>query len=584
MNRKQTALICLLFLLTAVGVRLLSRQDNRFDVTKVEWGVTVEYKEAAQMLLREDFSAYFHNLYYMTHPPGYGVLLALIAGGLGESDQAVQMVQIVCDAIAVVIVFLIVSGLLSREIGVLAGLLVAVCPQLAYYPSLILPDSISVLPVLVAVYCLVIAYRRPRILPVVLAGVFVGISCWLRANALLLAPFLAATTPVLFARGQRLRYAAALVLGALLVIVPVTIKNFVVFHQFVPLSLGSGQKLLQGIAEYDRDGRFDIPKTDAGIVRQEAEMFHRPEYLGGLFSGDGIARDRMRVARGLSVIRSHKLWYLGVMGRRGISFLRLARVPTVSTRPPNSHSLDVSDAKLVSMASPQKLLEGAVISPGASVSLAADGQSLTLAGNDSRNGDQMTTAPIKVTTNTDYLFSVPLDLEKGRILVAVTTSGRKILYTTIVDIPEVITSREPMQILSLPFATGDAAEVSLVINNAGATSQTRIGTVAMFEQGPTAYRWTRYPRLLVHLVQIPFITACMLPLTLAGIALLAKAREWLALALLLIVPAYFLCLQSALHTERRYIIAIHYFLFALAAVPIAVLIKKLQQTIARVSG
>ena len=63
----------------------------------------------------------------------------------------------------------------------------------------------------------------------------------------------------------------------------------------------------------------------------------------------------------------------------------------------------------------------------------------------------MTTAPIKVTTNTDYLFRVPLDLEKGRILVAVTTSGRKILYTTIVDIPEVITSREPMQILSLPF-------------------------------------------------------------------------------------------------------------------------------------
>ena len=146
------------------------------------------------------------------------------------------------------------------------------------------------------------------------------------------------------------------------------------------------------------------------------------------------------------------------------------------------------------------------------------------------------------------------------------------------------TVREPMQILSLPFATGDAAEVSLVINNAGATSQTRIGTVAMFEQGPTAYRWTRYPRLLVHLLQIPFITACMLPLTLAGIALLAKAREWLALSLLLIVPAYFLCLQSALHTERRYIIAIHYFLFALAAVPIAVLIKKLQQTIARVSG
>src|SRR5258708_4776619 len=253
-NRKQTATICVLLLLAALGVRLLSRQDNRFDVTKVEWGVTVEYKEAAQVLLRGDYSNYFHNLYYMTHPPGYQIMLALIYKFVGSSDRAIQMVQIVGDAIAVVIVFLIVSGLLSRTAGVIAGLLVAVSPQLSYYPSLLLPDSISVLPILLAVYCLVLAYRRPRIFLFVLAGVFVGVSCWLRANALLLAPFMTAALPILFSRGRRLRYAGALVLGSMLLILPITIKNYLVFHQFIPLSLGSGQKLLEGIAEYDQDG------------------------------------------------------------------------------------------------------------------------------------------------------------------------------------------------------------------------------------------------------------------------------------------------------------------------------------------
>jgi hypothetical protein len=36
------------------------------------------------------------------------------------------------------------------------------------------------------------------------------------------------------------------------------------------------------------------------------------------------------------------------------------------------------------------------------------------------------------------------------------------------------------------------------------------------------------------------------------------------LLVLLIVPAYYLSVQSALHTEYRYILAIHYFLLAIA--------------------
>src|SRR3982075_4483046 len=116
LDRKQTALICLLLLLTAVGVRILSWQDNRFDVTKVEWGVTAEYKEAAQTLLRGDYSSYLHNLYYLTHPPGYGLLVALIYKAFGSSERAIQMVQILSDSIAVVIIFLIVSDLLSTQV------------------------------------------------------------------------------------------------------------------------------------------------------------------------------------------------------------------------------------------------------------------------------------------------------------------------------------------------------------------------------------------------------------------------------------------------------------------------------------
>lgn len=577
-KRKNSILICLLLLFIAVGVRLLSWQDNRFEVAKVEWGVTSEYKEAAQLLANGEVSAYLHNLFYLTHPPGYAMLLALFVKMIGNADAPVQMFQIVCDAVAVVVVFLIVAASLSGKSGVIAGLLVAISPQLAYYPSLLLPDSISVLPILLAVYCLILAHQRPRLFLFALAGVFVGISCWLRANMLLLTPFLVVLTLILFAPGKRLRYSAILVLGTLLTIMPITIKNFMVFHQFIPLSLGSGQKLLQGIAEYDRDGRFGIPRTDSGIVLQETEMYHRPDYIGGLFVTDGIKRDRMRVARALSVIRAHPFWYLGVMGRRAMTFPKLARVPTLSTWAPYSHSLVVSpDAKPTWAASPQEMVTTATISSQSKVAVTEDGQSLLLIGNDSRKGEQLGSPLIAVHETTDYLLRVPINLEAGRVLAAVSAPEQRALYSTIVDTPEKLPPPEPVQMVNLPFASGSASQVRLILSNAGSKPRAQIGTIEMFESGPTSYRWTRYPRIPIHFLQQPFITACMLPLTLAGIVLLVRARKWPALAFLLVVPIYYFCIQSGLHTERRYVITIHYFLFALAAVPIALLVDKAWQ-------
>lgn len=61
----------------------------------------------------------------------------------------------------------------------------------------------------------------------------------------------------------------------------------------------------------------------------------------------------------------------------------------------------------------------------------------------------------------------------------------------------------------------------------------------------------------------------MLPLIGIGIILLAAARRWRVLLVLLVVPAYYLSVQSALHTEYRYILAIHYFLSVMAAVTLS---------------
>jgi 4-amino-4-deoxy-L-arabinose transferase-like glycosyltransferase len=418
-GRRKWVAFALVFL-AAFGVRALCWQDARAEAPRVQTAVTNNYKHLAALLRQNGAASFFepssptNDPDLLGHPPGYPFLLALLYGTFGESDAAAQFFQIVCDSLAAALVLLIASELLSFGVGVVAGLLVALAPQFCWNSVLLLPDTLAVLPVLLAVYLLIRARERCALVKVLFAGALVGVSCWLRANALLLAPFLLLLLPFLFERGRRARAALALVGGAILAVAPLTARNAVVYGRFIPASLGAGQTLVEGIGDYDAERRFGLPDTDVELIRQEAEAYGRPEYADSLFTPDGITRDRARTSRALAVIRSHPFWFASVMARRAASMLRLERTPLTSTLPAG----------------------------------------------------------------------------EGR---------------------------------------------------------------------------TRAPRLAVRALQKLFVTALDLPLVLAGIFFLARARKFRALAALVAVPLYYLCVQSALHTEYRYVLAVHYFLFVLAA-------------------
>ncbi|PYS75919.1 MAG: hypothetical protein DMF66_17575 [Acidobacteria bacterium] len=105
----------------------------------------------------------------------------------------------------------------------------------------------------------------------------------------------------------------------------------------------------------------------------------------------------------------------------------------------------------------------------------------------------------------------------------------------------------------------------------------RLERTPLTSTAPVSEGWTRAPRLALRAAQELFITAIALPLALAGIFLLARARNFRALAALLAVPLYYLCVQSALHTEYRYVLAIHHFLFVLAAAALYTIARRYQQ-------
>ena len=562
----------------ALGVRLLSWHDTRREVRRVQTVVAADYQHAAKLLGEGGVRGFFSktgpladpNL--LGHPPGYPVLIALVWSVSAESDISIQIVQIVFDALAAVLIFLIAVELFPVAVGIIAGLLVALAPQFSWNSVLLLPDTLAVFPLILAVYFLARAVKNPRLVTVIMAGACVGASCWLRANALLMAPFLAITVLLLFDQKWRLRFAAIFLAAAIVVIAPLTIRNWIVFHHFIPVSLGAGQTMLEGIADYDPERRFGIPNTDMGIMKMEAEEHNRPDYYSTLFVPDGITRDRQRVAKAFAVIRQNPGWYFGVMIQRAGSMLRLERARRISLEPPVKHYAELNESQRVWQAAPNDLNTAMTErSPDAQFEVSSDGQRLQINTDAGKFVPVLSDTPITIRKNHEYVLRMPAVVTEGRLIVSVVGEQSNKEYASgIVEKLEVKNGLPPpAQTIELPFVSGKDEPVRVAIHNAAADSESSaatLGTVEMFHLGPASYTWTRYLRLVITGLQRLFITAVMLPLALAGVFILIWRRAFKTLLLLSSVPVYYLCFQSLLHTEYRYVLAIHYFLFIIVAV------------------
>jgi 4-amino-4-deoxy-L-arabinose transferase-like glycosyltransferase len=433
--RKRLFIILLVFFI-ALGVRLLNWQASGNEPLLVQSGVAENYKQLAHLIRANGFSSLYNsasptsNPELLGHPPGYPMLLALVYNVAGPSDRVTQLLQIFFDALSAVLILLIAFELFSAPIAITGALFAACAPQFSWNCLTLLPDSLAAFPILLAVFLLVRTGKRDQrkrnvLLSCFFAGALISVSCWLRANALLLPVFMLLTFPLLRKRADRFKPALVFIAGALLFIAPLTIRNAIVFRKFIPVSLGAGQTLLEGLADYDHDGSLGLQQTDVELVQAEAVAYNRLDYAPSLFKPDGIDRDRARIRRGLGIIASHPVWFAWVMNQRAAAMLRLERTPL--RLKPSSRS----------------------------------------------NGWQV--------------FQLPL-------------------------------------------------------------------------------RW----------LQKLFITAVFLPLLLLGAGVLLRQGKARTLGLILIVPGYYFCTQSALHTEYRYVLVIHYFLLMLAAVGVHWLAQKLK--------
>jgi hypothetical protein len=107
----------------------------------------------------------------------------------------------------------------------------------------------------------------------------------------------------------------ALATVPLLAVLPITIRNWAIYREFVPLTANTGIVLWEGIG--DAPGNpFGGPTSDGDVIAREVEIYNEPGYGSSWSQPDGIRRDRDRVRTSLSIITRHPFWFSGVMIRR----------------------------------------------------------------------------------------------------------------------------------------------------------------------------------------------------------------------------------------------------------------------------
>ncbi len=593
-HRQVIALAVLIFLI-ACGVRLLLWQDLRrqIDSGQMHFGLTKYYKEDAKNLVSGRLDLFVKgpappsDAIIITHPPGYSLLLAPIFWLFGDSNTVLRFVQILLDGLTVVGIFFIARELLPLGVATISGLIVAISPQLSFNSLVLLPDALCVLPTVWAVFLLIRAYKRPRLLLIVGVGVLIGVSSWLRANSLLLSPFLAFFVLLLFKRGQRLRYALFLVAATIIVIAPITIRNLVVFNQLIPLSLGVGLNLTEGIADYDDEKRFGLMQKDHEVNQWEAEFYKRPDYVRSVYAPDGIERERARLKQGLAVVKSHPLWFGTVMCRRMGFMMTSGPAPIISPIPAMTHSLaTTSGLESVWTSSPAQILDSAPATASVeALALSQNELRVVLKSNGHDDALLIQLPPVPLNAGRDYVLQFPMEIMQGRITVRIMDPERRKLLASIA-VPDVFqgfpAEKPPSNVVQIPFISAGHRKMQIsILNGDKDRAEAQIGRLELYELGASSYGWTRYPRLILRFLQKRFTTQQMLPLTLGGVLLLIIASRWHSLAILLAVPLYYLLAQSPLHTEYRYVLAIHYFFSVLTALSLYWLTVKLYQFISR---
>jgi 4-amino-4-deoxy-L-arabinose transferase-like glycosyltransferase len=270
------------------------------------------------------------------YPPAFPAFLAFIykVTGIASAYSA----QFVLWFLDLVLTPILICGIAATAFGwrtaIASWFLVGLSALFALYAAYPSADVPATWFVLGGCWLLLLSFKRKDVWLALAAGVALGVACWLRVNPLYLCLFWAIALFVLVKDNWslKLKMAAAVLAGAVVVIAPIVIRNYIVFPDFTPTGGTIGVNLWEGLGETELGRQHGFLFGDDKMVEIERARMGRPgDSTVEIQFPDGIRRDKERTRESLAFIRQHPIWYLGVMFGRMWGMLKVAGDPVPYT-------------------------------------------------------------------------------------------------------------------------------------------------------------------------------------------------------------------------------------------------------------
>jgi tetratricopeptide (TPR) repeat protein len=223
---------------------LQMRSSPLFDTPTMD----AEYHDQwAQMILKGEE---LHGGVFF-RAPLYPYFLALVYKIFGHDYFMARLIQFLIGSLSCVLVYLVGKKVLNRRVAIIAGVMASLYGVLIYFDGELLLPVLEVFTGLLVILACIWAKEKPKALRWFLCGMLLGLSALARPNILLVGVAFFIWI-ILMYRGnskfqiKSLLYAGCLALGVILIISPITFRNYIKGHDFVLIASQGGMNFYIG--------------------------------------------------------------------------------------------------------------------------------------------------------------------------------------------------------------------------------------------------------------------------------------------------------------------------------------------------
>jgi 4-amino-4-deoxy-L-arabinose transferase-like glycosyltransferase len=229
----------------------------------IELGDTISYTSLSQKILAGHF---YEQAYDIFRPPGYPLFLSLLLLPDGENYYLIIIFQQILSMFTAVLVFYSANIIFGEHVAKFSAWLTMIHPVLIYFASIILPESLVIFLVTLAVTLIIKGIKHKPYLNFSLAGISFAFTLLLKPTGLLVSLVFAGVINFIPEIKQRLLRIILILLPVIIIFLSWSYHNQIKFGGFA-------YDPINGLNLLERTVYLHAPNLESPIVAKVKEIY-----------------------------------------------------------------------------------------------------------------------------------------------------------------------------------------------------------------------------------------------------------------------------------------------------------------------